>query len=134
MYPGELKYRVAVNVPVSISNIISATTTLVSVSSWRTSDQFPKPKLPTRDIKTSVAKGKIVVSGFVKNENPFALRRVNIAVFFEGKNKEIYLVSKTNVNDLLVAEERSFQIVVPLPETADSSESFNPRLVVDGER
>jgi hypothetical protein len=134
MYPGELKYRVAVNVPVSISNIISATTTLVSVSSWRTSDQFPKPKLPTRDIKTSVAKGKIVVSGFVKNENPFALRRVNIAVFFEGKNKEIYLASKTNVNDLLVAEERSFQIVVPLPETADSSESFNPRLVVDGER
>lgn len=134
LYPGELKYRVAVNVPVSRADITSATTTLVSVSAWRPAEAFPKPRIPLRDVKTTVVNGRAVITGSVKNENPFVLRRVNISAFIDLPGKGTQVASKTVVNDLLVAEERGFQVILPLIDGIDTAALTQPRIVVDGER
>ena len=134
MYPGELKYRVIVNAPVPYADIIGATTTLVDVSAWRPVASFPKPRIPVRNIKTTVVGNRMMVTGSIQNENPFALRRVNISAFIDLPGQGTQTVSKTVVNDLLVAEERGFQVVFPLPAGMTGGGTLEPRLVVDAER
>lgn len=134
MYPGELKYRVVVNAPVPYADITSATTTLVGVSAWRPVASFPKPRIPLKDFKTTIVGGRAIVTGSIQNENPFVLRRVNISGFIDLPGKGAQTASKTIVNDLLVAEDRGFQIIIPLVGEIEADSTFEPRIVIDGER
>ncbi len=135
MYPSEVKYRIAVNVPIPFSEITGGSAVQSGEAiAWRTADVFAKPQLPIREIKTIVTADRIVVNGLVKNDNPYQMRRVTVNVLFEDAAGKIQTASKTVVNDVIAFEERSFQVVLPLPAGFSAGSSSLPRVVVDGER
>jgi hypothetical protein len=135
MYPSELKYRISTTVPIPLSQIDKVTVTVGGVATnWRPVAEFAKPKLPTRDIVSIVTTNRIVINGFVRNDNPFALRHVMVNVLFEDATGGPVSASKTILNDMLSAQERGFQVVAPLPAGYTEAMLGQPRVVVDGER
>ncbi len=135
MYPSEVKYRVTATVPVGLTQITRAEAVATGpVTDWRNALDFSKPKLPVREIKTSAEVDRITVSGFVKNDNPFFMRHITVNVFFDGPNGSVLTASKTIVNDVLSAQERGFQLFIPLPSTLAGQTLPTPRIIVDGER
>lgn len=133
LYPAEVKYRVVGGINSPAGSITKAEITVDPIQfAWVASSQFGKPSLPLREIRSQTGTDRITVTGFVKNDNAYVLRRANVNVLFESGGK-IISASKTTVNDMLAFEERSFQVVVPLvPEL--QNQSLTPRVIIDGER
>ncbi len=135
MYPAEVKYRVTVNIPFAPGAVTRAeAVSNGEVFDWRPNEEFAKPKLPMREIKTVVNGNRIMITGNVKNDNPFFLRHVTVNVFFDNKDGSIASVSKTVINDMYSSEERGFQVVAPLPAAFIGQPLPAPRVIVDAER
>ncbi len=135
MYPAELKYRVSVNIPVAYKSITRANLlALPSDGAWRAVSEFAKPNLPIREVKSVPTDKYLVVTGIVRNENVFPLRQVVANVFLEDSSGKLASASKTTINDLLVSQERGFQVVVPLPESYSREGMKEPRIILDGTR
>lgn len=136
MYPSEVKYRLVVNAPIDASTVRYTVATTTLPISWQPIAQFSRPKTPLREVKLQYAPttSSGVITGYIKNDNSFALRRVTINALLAIKSGTLVAASKTFVQDLVVGEERFFRIDVRLPETTTAQSLADPRVSVDVER
>ncbi len=136
VYPGEVKYRLIVNAPFLPGSVSAITATSTRPINWRPITEFAKPKMPMRDVKTlyGADSGRAVITGIVKNDNPFAVTQATINAIVATRDGAIVAVSKTAVRDLIASEERFFQIIVPLPASAQQSELVDAKVFVDVQR
>jgi hypothetical protein len=137
MYPSELKYRLLVNLPVARQKVARAEVAITAPYEWLSIAEFARPKTPLRDVKvqyTAASGGRATITGLVRNDNPFSLRRSTLSVIILDAQGEPVAASKTFVQDLLAAEERFFKIEVPLPTNTDTAKLGEPRVVADAER
>jgi hypothetical protein len=137
VYPSELKYRLLVNVPVVQSSVARAEVVLAEPYEWLSIAEFARPKTPLREVKvqySSQSGGRATITGLVRNDNPFSLRRSTLSVMILDAAGEPVAISKTFVQDLISAEERFFKIDMPLPPNTDTTLLGEPRVVADAER
>jgi len=136
MYPSEVKYRLAVNAPIDFSQVRMAVATSTSPVEWRPINDFARPKTPLREVKfeysPDVSQGTI--TGYIKNDNPFDIRRVTLSALVSEKTGNLVAASKTFVQDLLVSEERYFRIDVRLPGNIVAGSLADPKISLDVER
>lgn len=136
VYPAEVKYRLAVNAPVAKRDIVRAVAVPSADYTWSSITAFARPKTPLRDVRMEyrAATDRMVVTGLVKNDNPFAIRRITLNALISDVDGVLVGISKTIVQDLIAAEERFFQIDVPLSEPVPVDMLASPRVTVDAER
>lgn len=115
IYAGEIKYlfeTAEVN-PQSITDIKIS----FSDVSWKTEEEFPKPEIQIRGLKTEMAGqeevANIVVSGFIANNNAFNLSKVRIIAFLLNRTGVQIGASKTELENIRAFEEKSFKINFP---------------------
>ncbi len=109
IYAGEIKYIFEANI---IQKDIKKIELSFSEINWKSRDEFPKPEIQTREVKTESTK-PINVSGLVINNNAFELSKVSIISFLFNENGIRIGVSKTELNNLKAFEERFFRIIFP---------------------
>lgn len=120
IYPGEIKFIVEANLPVSGAPKSAEFET--KSFSWRKASEFSAPKTQTRDIKIGVQDGRVVVSGFLVNQNSYALREAAIhAVILDEFGKPVG-ISKTLVQNIEPFGERSWSVGVPNISTFESDQ------------
>jgi hypothetical protein len=136
VYPSEVKYRLSVNVPVAFDSVKRAVATTTTPYVWEKITSFSRPKTPLRSITTeySTSGSKATITGLVKNDNPFGIRRVTVNVLMYEKSGKLVGVSKTFAQDLVAAEERYFKVDVPLIEGVDTAQLVEPRVIIEAER
>jgi hypothetical protein len=103
---------------------------------WQPITAFSRPKTPLRDVKFeySPESRRGAVTGYIKNDNAFAIRRVTINALLGTKAGALVAASKTFVQDLVVGEERYFKIDVRLSDTVDLAALAEPKISLDAER
>lgn len=134
LYPSELKYRLHVNLPVAANSITRAAARVVEDISWQPLSDFTRPKTPLRDVQTQFAPGRVTISGIVKNDNAFDLRRATVSVVMTDGAGTPLAASMTVMQDLIASQERAFQIVVPLPAGVGETMLAAPKISVDAQR
>lgn len=134
VYPSETKSRLLVNVPVAYSKDLRVTAAPTKLYDWVSLTNLVRPKILTRDIRDAVSGRQGVVTGLVRNDNSFALKRVTINVFAYDASESLRAVSKTIAQDLTPLEERSFKATILLPVDADMIPGLHFRTVLEAER
>ncbi len=136
VYPSEIKYRVAVNLPVPFAAVTRAVATTTAPYTWQRITELSRPKTPLRGVNLAydAATGRATVTGVVKSDNAFGLHRVTLSALLYDKAGVLVGVSKTFVQDLSAAEERSFKIDVPLAANIRLEDLADPKVNVDAER
>lgn len=124
IYPGEIKYIAEINLDVDYEKI-DRTEFKISGESWVLANEFPSPKVSTREVTTEFdsAKKQIVASGILVNENPFDLSRASVSAILVNTLGVEIGISETLVTDIKSFEERVFKIVLPTTDKLD----FDPR-------
>ncbi len=114
IYSGEIKYIIetaeidpkdAKEVKISLSDI-----------SWKLKEEFPKPEIQLRGIKTEPTTPEniaVKVSGFLTNKNAFQLSKARIIGFLFNQNNFQISASKTELENIKAFEESSFKISFP---------------------
>lgn len=136
VYPAEIKSRLIVNAAVSFASIQSAAAVAAEGYEWQGVTEFARPKALLRDVRIErrADAGRVIVTGLVKNENPFGVRRVTLNAVVSDQEKRLIAASKTVVQDLTATEERFFQIDILLPEGVAAETLGEPRITTDVER
>ena len=132
IYPGEIKQRLMLNIPVAFSSVVRGEGVLTSIT-WESRTLFSAPKLETREIKVDLQpeRGRVVITGVLRNDNTFSIRRANVSAVFSDSTGKPILASQTVVDNLGPFEERFFQITA-LAKNASSLKT--PRISVEAER
>ncbi len=136
IYPSEVKYRLIVNAPVDINAITRTVATATAEIAWRSVEEFSRPKLTPRAVKLEYSQQsrRGAVTGYIKNDNPFAIHRVTINALIPNANGSLAAASKTFVQDLVVGEERYFKIDVRFGDAVNLSSLADPQVSFDAER
>ncbi|MBN2197776.1 peptidoglycan-binding protein [Candidatus Wolfebacteria bacterium] len=103
--PTEIEFEKIKNIIVSFSDI-----------NWKESNNFPKPNIQTRGIKTEPANDNgtgAIVSGFINNNNPFGISKVRIIGILLNQNNIQLSASKTEIENIPAFGEKSFKINFP---------------------
>lgn len=80
---------------------------------WVLEENFPKPMVSYRGLKTEVSDSQVTVSGLLVNGQTADIATVKIiALLFDGFNKFLG-VAQTTLNNLRGLEERNFSVIVP---------------------
>lgn len=113
IYAGQIKTVaepvIKIN-PRAVSRIeVSATNPL-----WQSSQNWTRPSLQSRAIKTEVIKNQGKITGLVLNNSSILLENVEIAAILYDLAGKLVAVSKTILKDLQSFEERAFTVFVPL--------------------
>ncbi|MEE8131503.1 MAG: peptidoglycan-binding domain-containing protein [Candidatus Paceibacterota bacterium] len=109
IYASEIKYLFEADIDKKDIDKIELSFSNVN---WKSQEEFPKPEIQTREIKTESAKS-INVSGLVINNNAFELSKVNIISFLFNRNGLRIGASKTELDNLQAFEEKFFRIIFP---------------------
>lgn len=114
IYNSEIKYLFE---PLKIeSEKIKKIIVSFSNINWKKSDIFPKPDIQTREVKTQPANDDgtgAVISGFIKNNNPFSLSKVRIIGILSNQSNIQLVASKTEIENISAFGEKSFKINFP---------------------
>ena len=114
IYAGEIKYLVEVpdvdfksitNIKISFSDM-----------DWKTDEEFSKPAVQIREIKTEPASQdptKVTVSGFVANNNAFPLSKVRVVGFLFNTGGLQISASKTELENIAAFQEELFKLNFP---------------------
>lgn len=113
IYPGEIKTIVLPGVETPFFAVTRGEVSLANIS-WKKAEEFSRPSVDTREIKTVPEGAGIAITGVVQNKNLFALNRAVISAIISNKNGLLVNASKTFVADLAPREERFFKIFVPV--------------------
>jgi len=137
IYAGEIKYLVEVP-DVDFKNITSVKISFSNIN-WVTADEFTKPTVQAREIKTEPASqdpNRVTVSGFIANNNAFPLSKVRIIGFLFNSGGLQISASKTELENIAAFKEELFKLNFPknisLPTTSvgTSSPSFTRNLTI----
>ncbi len=130
IYAGEIKYLVEV-LDVDFKNIISVKISF-SNTNWVAADEFAKPTVQAREIKTEPASqdpSRVTVSGFVANNNAFPLSKVRVVGFLFNSGGLQISASKTELENIAAFKEELFKLNFPknisLPTTSSATSSPN---------
>lgn len=131
IYPRSIK--TIVEAPVHI-DFDKAARTEVKISDvrWRLADEFPRPNLQTRAVKSEVAKDQIRLTGLVLNNNNYQLSSLNVVAVIYSKSGREISASKTVLLDLGPFEERAFTVILPRNSEPINTEATT--IFVDGLR
>lgn len=130
VYNSDVKYLFEIT-DIDYSNI-SNVDLLIGRISWKSKEEFKKPKVSIREEITKAGENEkgIEVSGILVNENPFLLSKATIVSFLNNNNKIKISVSKTELENLESFSEKPFKIFFPIEASLLSPESiFNVNLV-----
>jgi len=133
VYPSETKTRLLVNLPVAPEAISLSVATNTLPYTWRSISELVRPRTLTRDVQQVYVDGQGVITGVVRNDNAFLVNRVIVNVLVSDSSGRLVGASKTIMQDLIAAEERSFKITVALP-SGMSTDGLTSRLQVEAER
>lgn len=94
----------------SIASVTVATTDI----NWISKDDFPKPNISLRGIKTSAAEdGGIVVTGFAQNNEAFTLSKILVSSVVANPNGIKISASKTELENVPAFTEKQFKLNFP---------------------
>ncbi len=111
IYAGEIKYLIEANIDINPKNINKIKLSFSNIN-WKSKEEFPRPEIQIREIRTESAQ-PIRVSGLVINNNAFALSDVNVVSFLFNKNGFRIGASIAKLGSLPAFEEKFFRIVFP---------------------
>ena len=118
IYPSEIKYLMEVGGKIKPQDVVNIELSFDKIS-WKSKEEFPKPQMQIRDIKTE-ADQPILLTAIIKNESSYALSKIKIIGFVFNRFGLRIGVSKTELNRLSPFQETTFKIV--FPNTINSSE------------
>lgn len=135
IYPSEITYRIEPNIPVS-SQLIARSEIAIRNQEWVRRADFSAPKTQVRDVKVEydAAKREAVVTGVLKNDNPFIVSRAVVGVILYGETGALAGVSKTLLEGLQTLEERSFAVTVPVTGVAANGTITEPKVFIEAKR
>lgn len=135
IYPSEITYRIEPNIPVS-SKLISRSEIAIRDQQWVRRADFSAPKTQVRDVRIEYddVKHVAVVSGVLKNDNPFVISRAVVGVIVYGETGALAGVSKTLLEGLQTLEERSFTVSVPVTGIAQAGVVAEPKVFIEAKR
>jgi len=123
VYPGEIRFRVLINVPnSSLPNLDSLPYKLSTEKvEWIDASGFLRPDSQIRNIQSRYDResGLLIVGGILKNANDYAISSATISGIVRDRTGELVGASHTLVKDLKPQEERFFQIVTPIVDGLD---------------
>ena len=121
IYPGEIKYLMEVSGKIKPQDVENIELSFSKIS-WKSKEEFPKPQIQIRDVKTETTQ-PIFLTGIIKNESSYALSKIKIIGFVFNRFGLRIGASKTELNRLSPFQETTFKIVLPI--TINPSE-INP--------
>ncbi len=137
IYAGEIKYLVEVP-DVDFKSITSIKISFSDID-WKTTEEFSKPAVQIREIKTEPASQdptKVTVSGFIANNNAFPLSKVRVIGFLFNTGNLQISASKTELENIAAFQEELFKLNFPknitlmVTSAASSSNNFNRDLTI----
>ncbi len=137
IYAGEIKYLVEVP-DVDFKDITSIKISFSDIN-WKTAEEFSKPAVQIREIKTEPASQdptKVTVSGFIANNNAFPLSKVRVVGFLFNTGGLQISASKTELENVAAFQEELFKlnfpknISLPTISSATSSPNFTRDLTI----
>lgn len=119
IYPGEVRYRVLVDVltgPRRGNFDILPYTFATSSTSWVGVEQFSRPQSQVRDVKSQYDSERkvLLVEGILMNSNDFSINQAIISAVVRDGSGKLIGASRTLANSLPARGERYFQVVVPI--------------------
>lgn len=113
IYAGEIKYLIEV-IGFDSRDIDKVEPSFSSIK-WKRIDQFTKPEVQLREVKTESAQpdGRAIVSGFILNNNAFPLSKIRIVGVLSNSNDIQISASKTELENVKANEEKQFKIIFP---------------------
>ena len=112
IYSSEIKYLAEFLEDGSLKNV-SRAEFLIENPDWARSEEFQKPSVSVLNQRVEVYKGELRVSGKIINNDTVHLPKAIIMAVFSDKFGATHGVSKTEIENLLVGESRSFAIAHP---------------------
>ena len=114
IYGGEIKYLIE-PIEIDSKNIADVKISFSNIN-WKAAEEFPKPVIQLREVKTESAiqdGGGVIVSGFITNSNAFPLLKVRIIGFLLNQNNAQISASKTEMENIPAFGEKPFKINFP---------------------
>jgi len=114
IYGGEIKYLIE-PIEVDSKNIADIKISFSNIN-WKSAEEFPKPVIQLREVKTESAiqdSSGVIVSGFITNNNAFPLSKARIIGFLLNQNNVQISASKTELENVPAFEEKPFKINFP---------------------
>jgi len=116
IYGNEIKYLFDF-VEIHSKNIKDVKVSFLGIN-WKSKEEFPKPDIKPRAVKTELTldelgESRVVVNGFIINNNPFSISKARIIGFLFNQNSIQIGVSKTELENIKAFEEKSFKINFP---------------------
>jgi len=109
IYPSETKYVILPTLNVPFSSIGSVDLIIENID-WRSIDEFPKPNIVIREMRTEVSGDKVVTNGAFVNNEAYKLIKADITgVLFDNSGKVI-AVSYSNYSGVEAFAARFFQV------------------------
>lgn len=135
IYPSEITYRIEPNITVNSSQI-ARSEIVIKNQAWVRRADFTAPKTQVRDVRVEYdsAKRSAVVSGVLKNDNPFIVSRAVVGVVLYGNTGSLVGVSKTLLDGMQPLEERSFTVTVPVTGLASGVIIAEPKVFIEAKR
>lgn len=135
IYPSEIINRIEPNIPVSSSRI-ARSEIAIRKQEWVRRADFTAPKTQVRDVRVEydIDKRQAMVTGVLKNDNPFIILRAGVGVVLHGQNGSLVGLSKTLLEGLQPLEERPFTVQVPVSGVSASSSIAEPKVFIEARR
>jgi len=132
IYPSERAYRVDLDVAVPFSQVARVLGVARNFV-WQPIDQMSPPSTQIRDLQTRFdeERYRLIISGVIKNNNAFDIRRGVINALVPDSSGVIVGVSKAVVQDLTPLEDRSFEIFVPIAKNIPPETLTRPTLYTE---
>ena len=131
LYPRSIK--TIVEAPVKINSAdIGRIGLRIENPNWRLAEEFSRPDVQYRAVKSEIVKDQIRVTGLALNNNSFKLSAVNVAAVILSKSGREAVASKTVIKDLDPFEERAFTVL--LPKAGEPIDTGATLIFVDGLR
>ena len=128
IYPSEVKQKTLVNLPFAPDAITNQVVTISDVK-WLIAESLSIPRIQVSRVNLDNG----IITGNLKNVGSFPILNATVNGFVEARDKKIVGAGRTLLRDLAPSEERSFQIVVPLP-AGFEADAGTPRVSVEAQR
>jgi len=135
IYPSETTYRIEPNIPV-VGGLVSRSEIIIRDQQWVRRADFAALKTQIRDVRSEYddAKKQTIVTGVLKNDNPFIVSKAVVGVILYGDTGSLAGVSKTLIDGLQPFEERPFSVIVPVTGISASSSIAEPKVFIEAKR
>lgn len=132
IYAGEVTYRTDLTLDVPFDQITRVEGSSVNPR-WKSLAEMISPKTQVRDLQARFEdeRGRLVITGIIKNDNAFDIRRAVIHALVSQTGGGVVGVSKAIVQDLTPLEDRAFEIFMPVPSGVNPEMLSRPTLYIE---